>query len=156
MAGRPHQVLTRLTTEQQNRLDEVQAMEPALPSSSAAVRRLIDSLEDSHITLPATTDDAAEGKEFSLGKKEAQEILKALHDRTRAYSELSKEIRAIGNNANQLTKLGHQLSRGRGNGIIPQEAVESLERKLDEMHGRLSVLANQDHYVEMVVNACRS
>lgn len=152
MAGRPFQVLTRLSAEQQERLDEVQAMEPALPSSSAAVRRLIDSLEDNHVSA----NDAAEGKEFALDQKTAQAILDALQERTRAYSELSKEVRAIGNNANQLTKLGHQLAAGNGTGIIPEKAVEAVVRKLSEMHGRLSVLATQDHYVETVVNSCRS
>lgn len=152
MAGRPFQVLTRLSAEQQERLDEVQAMEPALPSSSAAVRRLIDSLDDDRVSA----HDAAEGKEFALDQKTAQAILDALYERTRAYSELSKEVRAIGNNANQLTRLAHQLAAGNGAGVIPEKAVQSVERKLTEMYGRLSVLATQDHYVETVVNSCRS
>lgn len=128
-------------------------MEPALPSRPAAVRRLIEWLDDDDLT-PA---DAAEGKEDqpSLHPDDVAAVLAALEARTRVYSELVKEVRAVGNNLNQLTRLGHQVARHGAGGAIPTAAVEGLGRTYDETLGRLATLAEQDEHVEEAVRACR-
>lgn len=141
-------VFTRVTTKQAQRLAEVQAMEPALPSRADAVRRLIDSLEDDDLVRA----DAAEGKE-ALAGDDVAEIVAALQERTRAYNELIKQVHAIGVNVNQLARLGHQMNLG-APGTIPTAAIEGTGRALEDVKDRASVLAHQDAYVESVVAAC--
>lgn len=153
MAQYPVQVLARITAEDAARLDEVAAMEPALPNRPAAVRRLIAWLDDDDLA----TDDAAEGKEDlpTLHPDDVASVLSALEERTRVYSELIKQQRAIGNNLNQLVRLGHQITKYGAAGTIPTAAVEGLGRKHDEALERMATLAEQDAHVEEVVRACR-
>ena len=48
-------VYTRMTGAQAQRLAEVQALEPALPSRADAVRRLIEALDDDDLDRAVTT-----------------------------------------------------------------------------------------------------
>lgn len=146
-------IAARITLEQAMRLDEVQSMEPALRSRSAAVGRLIDLLTDDDLA-PA---DAAEGKEgsHSLHPDDVAAVLAALDERTRAYSELSKQVRAVGHLLNTLTKLGHQIAKYGKAGAIPTAAVELAQRRLEPAFEHMAALARQDAHVEAVVRACR-
>lgn len=153
MAEFPIQVLSRMTVEQAKRLDEVRAMKPALTGRAAAVRRLIDALGDDDIAQSAT--DAAEGKEVVLHRDDVVAVLSALQERTRAYSDLARQVHAIGNNFNQLTKLGHQIVSYGYDGVIPVEAVGAIDRQLDGIYMKLSIMAIQDQSVEAVVRACQ-
>lgn len=149
------QVLSRMTVEQAKRLDEVRAMKPALKGRAAAVRRLIDALGDDDIAQSATDADAAEGKEVILHRDDVVAVLRALQERTRAYSDLARQVHTIGNNFNQLTKLGHQIVSYGYDGVIPEAAVRAIDRQLDGIYMQLSVMAHQDQHVEGVVRACQ-
>lgn len=146
-------IAARITVEQAMRLDAVQSMEPALSSRSAAVGRLIDLLTDDDLA-PA---DAAEGKEasHSLHPDDVAAVLAALDERTRAYSELSKQIRAVGHFLNTLTKLGHQIAKYGKAAAIPVAAIELVQRRLEPALDRMAALAQQDAHVEAVVRSCR-
>lgn len=145
-------VLTRMEQRHAARLDEVAAMEPALPNRPAAVRRLIELLDDGLVT-----GDAAEGKEdlAYLHPDDVAAVLAALNARTRAYSELVKQVRALGTNLNQLTKLGHKIAKYANAGMIPTAAVERLHRMADALLARIDTLAEEDAHVEKVVRACQ-
>lgn len=135
--------------DQVARIDEVQALE-SLPSRSDALRRIIDLLTDED--LPRV--DAAEGKE-TIPPEDVAAVMEALEERTRAYRELAKQVRAIGTQNNQLVKLGHQAVKYGKDGVIPVEAVQSLDRRITDALDHLSMLAGDDAYVEAVVRACR-
>jgi hypothetical protein len=141
-----------MTLEQAERLEEVRAMTPALPDRSSAVRRLIDSLSDDDLT-PA---DAAEGKEDSLSSEDVAAILDALDKRTRAYSELSKQVRHVGHFLNTLTKLAHQTATYGKAGAIPAAAIDSASREITSTLDQMTAIAQQDAHVEAVLRACRS
>lgn len=147
-------VLTRMTSGDAARLDEVAAMEPVLANRPAAVRRLIEWLDDDDLSA----GDAAEGKEGHsyLHPDDVAAVLAALSARTRAYSELAKQVRALGTNLNQLTKLGHKIAKYANAGMIPTAAVDRLHRTVDALFDRVEALAEHDLHVEEVVRACRS
>ncbi|MDP5226907.1 MULTISPECIES: hypothetical protein [Arthrobacter] len=146
-------IAARITLEQATRLDEVQAMEPPLRGRSAAVGRLLDLLTDDDLAA----SDAAEGKEGlpSLRPDDVAAVLAALDERTRAYSELSKQVRAVGHLLNTLTKLGHQIAKYGRAGMIPTAAIELAQRRLEPALERMATMAEQDAHVEAVVRACR-
>ena len=150
-AGEPKDVLitVRVRADQAARIDEVQDLE-SLPSRSDAVRLIIDLLTDED--LPAV--DAAGGKE-TIPPEDVAAVMEALQARTRAYSELAKQVRAIGTQNNQLVKLGHQVVRYGKDGVIPVEAVQHFDRRIADTLDHLSMLAGDDAYVEAVVRACR-
>lgn len=153
MAQFPVQVLVRMTPAQAQRLDEVQSMPPVLADRPSAVRRLIDTLDDDDVALA----DAAEGKEVlpSLHPHDVAAILAALDERTRAYSELSKQVRYIGHFLNTLTKLGHQIAKYGKAAAIPTAAVEFVQHKLEDVLDRMATMARDDAHVEAVIRACR-
>ncbi|WP_154402700.1 hypothetical protein [Nocardioides speluncae] len=145
-------VAARLTPEQADRLDEVRAEEPALPTRSAAVRRLIDRLGEADGSTGGSTGDDS-GRQISPDDVAA--VLAALDARTRAYNEMAKQLRAIGTQNNELVKLGHQQVRFGRLGVIPVEAVQHVERRVASGLDHLVELAEQDAHVEAVVRACR-
>lgn len=144
-------IAARITEAQAQRLDEVQFAEPAVASRSAAVGRLIDMLtEDSFNEY-----DAAEGKEYVLDAAAAAVIGERLSERTKAYNEVAKQIRAIGNNLNQLVRLGHQIEIYGKDGGIAIEAVDAMVRQHEDIvANELHRLAVQDAHVEEMVRAC--
>lgn len=144
-------VTVRVRSDQAALIDEVQALE-SLPSRSSALRRIIDLVTDED--LP-TQVDAAEGKEI-LPPEDVAVIMEALEARTRAYSELAKQVRAIGTQNNELVKLGHQAVKYGKDGVIPVEAVQNFDRRITDVLEHLAMLAGDDAYVETVVRACRS
>lgn len=139
----------RPRADQVARIDEVQDLE-SLPSRSDALRLIIDLLTDDD--LPRV--DAAEGKE-AIPPEDVAAVMEALEARTRAYSELAKQVRAIGTQNNQLVKLGHQAVKYGKDGVIPVEAVQNFDRRITDVLEHLSMLAGDDAYVEVVVRACR-
>lgn len=149
-------VAARITVDQAQRLDEVQLVEPVLSSRSAAIGRLIDMMTGEDLEA----FDAAAGKEndsrnvcrdIDVGK-----ILAALEERTRAYNEVSKHLRAIGNNLNQLVRLGHQVALYGKSGGIAAKAIEGIARQLENaLVNGLHRLAAQDAHIEKVLRACR-
>lgn len=145
-------IAARITVEQAQRLDEVKLMEPALEGRSAAVGRLIDMLTDGEFA----EYDAAEGKEYFLDATEVAKICVQLDERTKAYNALAKQIRGgIGNNLNQLVRLGHQVALYGKDGQITVEAIQSLVRQHEDVvANELHQLAAQDAHVEEVVRAC--
>ncbi|PFG69105.1 hypothetical protein B0O41_3956 [Propionibacteriaceae bacterium ES.041] len=146
-------IAARITLAQAMRLDEVQGMEPPLRGRSAAVGRLIDLLTDDDLA----PSDAAERKEGppSLRHEDVAAVLAALDERTRAYSELSRQVRAVGHLLNTLTKLGHQIAKYGKAGTIPTAAIELVQRRLEPALDRMAAMAEQDAHVEEVVRACR-
>lgn len=146
-------IAARITVSQAQRLDEVQALEPALSNRSATIGRLIDMVTDEDLEV---LHDAAEGKELVLSADVVATILEALADRTRAYNTVAKQVRAIGNNLNQLVRLGNQMSIYGKQGEITLEAIEGLSRQHEDIvANELHQLAAQDAHVETVVRACR-
>lgn len=144
-------IAARITEAQAQRLDEVQGAEPALASRSAAVGRLIDMLTDDSFN----EYDAAEGKEYFLDAAAAAVIGERLSERTKAYNAVAKQIRAIGNNLNQLVRLGHQIEIYGKDGHIAIEAVDAMVRQLEDIvANELHRLAVQDAHVEEMVRAC--
>lgn len=154
MSKYPVQVLTRMTEEQASRLDEVMRMGAPLKDRPSAVRRLIDSVGDDDVR----TADAAEGKEAgaALAAEDVVAVLAALDERTRAYSELAKQVRHVGHFLNTLTKLGHQIAKYGKAAAIPTAAIAFAQRKVDGVLEQMSALAEQDERVEAVLRSCRS
>lgn len=146
-------IAARITVAQAQRLDEVQSMEPVLSNRSATIGRLIDMLQDDDLD---SFPDAAEGKEVVFSADVVTAVLEALDARTRAYNNVAKQVRAIGNNLNQLVRLGHQMAAYGKDGVIPLEALEGLTRQHEDIvANELHQLAAQDAHVETVVRACR-
>ena len=131
-------ITVRLRADQAARIDEVQDLE-SLPSRSDALRLIIDLLTDDD--LPRV--DAAEGKE-TIPPEDVAAVMEALEARTRAHSELSRQIRAIGTQNNQLVKLGHQAVKYGKDGVIPVEAVQNFDRRITDVLEHLSMLAGDD------------
>lgn len=145
-------IAARITVVQAQRLDEVQSAEPALLNRSAAVGRLIDMLTAADFDAL----DAAEGKEVVFSADVVATVLEALAERTRSYNEVSKQIRAVGNNLNQLVRLGNQVALYGKEGKIAIEAVHAIARQHEDvLANELHQLAAQDAHVETVVRACR-
>ena len=144
-------IAARITVEQAQRLDEVQSAKPALSSRSAAIGRLIDKMTDEDLEAL----DAAEGKEIVFSADAAADLLAALDARTRSYNDLAKQISPIGNNLNQLVRLGHQMAIYGKDGEITVEAINAIARQHDDVvANEMHRLAAQDAHVETVVRAC--
>lgn len=148
-------VAARITVDQAQRLDEVQLVEPVLSSRSAAIGRLIDMMTDEDLEA----FDAAAGKENDSSNVfrdiDAGKILAALNDRTCAYNELAKQVRPVGNNLNQLVRLGHQVALYGKDGEIAVESIHAIARQHEDiLVNGLHRLAAQDAHIEKVLRAC--
>src|SRR5690606_21781457 len=85
---------------------------------------------------------------------DAVAVADALSQRTRSYSELVKQVRAIGHQHNQLVKLAHPgVTSGRG-AVVPEGAVLALDAKLQLVLDQLVALAAQDAETDRVVRQC--
>lgn len=145
-------IAARITAEQAQRLDEVRRAEPVLPSVSAAIGRVIDMITEDDLD----GFDAAEGKENVIDAGSVAMVLEAMATRTRAYNDVAKQVRAVGNNLNQLVRLAHQVAIFDKGGEIATEAIEDLVRRHDDIvANELHRLAAQDAHVEAVVRACQ-
>lgn len=135
MALYPVAVLVRMTAEQAARLDEVQAMGDPLSSRAAAVRRLVDSLDDDEIDArgsgasPPSTSSVAGVSLAGLDPAVVDRIVTAVQARAQAYAELASQVRQLGHLQNALAKRGHQVAIF-GTGAIPVEAVEAVGREV--------------------------
>ncbi|GAA1769049.1 hypothetical protein [Nostocoides vanveenii] len=131
-------VLVRMTPEQAARLDEVQAMGSPLCSRAAAVRRLIDSLDDDDLAPSVAASSAPPVPVLH------PDVVAALECRTEAYNEIGRQVRAAGHNLNTMTRLSHQIATyGRGD-AIPAEAVAATGRVLVDVHRQMFELGARD------------
>lgn len=140
-------VLTRLSGEQADALDQMLLTDPSLPSRPAVIRHLIEAATDA----PSV---AAETGTLSLSSEDVDRLIAAIDARTRAYNQVAKQVRALGHLTNTLTKLAHQgVTYGR-DVVVPTQAVELVARRLQHTRTALTRIAEQDAASEAVMQRC--
>lgn len=78
-----------------------------------------------------------------------EELRDALRNTDRSYREMIFQVQKVGYNWNQITKIAHTMKLG-GNDRIPQEAVESVGRTLEQIDDRLGALSKRDNVMKRV------